>query len=216
VIFVPDGVPAFTCSTSVKFAVFAEPVARLAVVHVIVPVPPTAGFVPHVHPAGGVIDWKFVFGGVVWVKLTVVAVAGPLFVILCVKVTLLPAANELGEAAFVTIRSACVAVATTSDAVAVLFAGLASVTAELTLAVSLIAVPAAVPAFTFRTIEKLPDPAAKLGSVQLMVPVPFTAGVVQDHPAGGEIDWKVVFAGVTSVNAAFVAALGPLLVTIWV
>jgi hypothetical protein len=80
--FVPEAVPGFTCSTSVKFAVAFT--ARLGSVQVMVPVPPTGGTVPQVHPAGGVIDWKFVFGGVVWVKLAVVAAAGPSFVTLCV------------------------------------------------------------------------------------------------------------------------------------
>jgi hypothetical protein len=51
---------------------------------VIVPVPPTGGLVPHVQPAGVLIDWKFVFGGVVCVKLTVVAALGPLLVTLWV------------------------------------------------------------------------------------------------------------------------------------
>src|SRR5271165_381872 len=103
---------------------------------------------------------------------------------------LLPAAKEVGEAEFVTTRSAWVAVATTSAAVAVLFDVLGSVTAELTLAVSLIAVPAAVPAFTFSTTVNVPEPAARLGFVQVIVPVPFTAGVMHDHPAGAEIDWN--------------------------
>src|SRR5271163_3987961 len=84
VMVVPDGVAAFTCNSSVKLAVPLT--ARLPLsVHVMVPVPPTAGTVPHVHPAGGVIDWKFVFGGVVCVKVIPAAVAaGPLFVTLCV------------------------------------------------------------------------------------------------------------------------------------
>lgn len=47
--------------------------------HVIVPVPPTAGRVGQVHPAGGVIDTKVVFAGVVSVRLTPVAIAGPKF-----------------------------------------------------------------------------------------------------------------------------------------
>jgi hypothetical protein len=38
---VPEAVPAFTWSTNVKFAVTFR--ARLAIVHVIVPVPPTGG-----------------------------------------------------------------------------------------------------------------------------------------------------------------------------
>jgi hypothetical protein len=54
----------------------------------------------------------------------------------------------VGEGEFVTIRSDCVPVATTSAAIALLLAEFGSVTAELTVAVSLIAVPAAVPAVT--------------------------------------------------------------------
>ena len=91
---------------------------------------------------------------------------------LCVYVTLLPAATELGAATFVTTRSACPAVATTSAAVALLFARLGSVVEELTVAVSLIAVPAAVPAVTLTTSVKLAAPGAKLGFVQLMAPAP--------------------------------------------
>ncbi len=102
--------------------------------------------------------------------------------------TLLPAATEVGEAEFVVTKSACVPRATTSAAVAELFAEFESVTDELTVAVLLMAVPAAVPAFTFSTTVKLPLPGAKLGFVQLMVPVPPTDGVVQDHPAAGVTD----------------------------
>src|SRR5580704_14496957 len=126
---------------------------------------------------------------------------------------LLPAATGLGAAEFVVIKSACVTRATTSAAVALLLTELGSVTAELTLTVSLIAVPAAVPPFTFRASVKLPDPGATLGLVQVMAPVPFTAGVTHDHPAGGVIDWKVVLAGVVSVKLAVVAELGPEFVT---
>ena len=113
-------------------------------------------------------------------------------------------------------RSAWVAVATTSAAVALLFAEFGSLVDELTLTTLLIAVPAAVPAFTLSTTVKVPAPGASFALVQLMVPVPFTAGVVHDHPAGNVIDWKVVFAGVVSVRLALVAVLGPELVTIWV
>lgn len=96
-----------------------------------------------------------------------------------------------------------------------LFAKLESVVEELTVAVLLIAVPAAVPAVTFSTMEKLAEPVAKLElSVQVMVPAFPTAGVVHDHPAGGvPMDANVVFAGVTSVRVAPVAVLGPALVT---
>jgi len=85
VMFVPDGVLEFTWSTTVKLAVLAAPVARLLPsVQLIVPVPPTAGRVPQVHPAGIVIDWKFVFGGSVSENVVPVAAAGPLLVTVCV------------------------------------------------------------------------------------------------------------------------------------
>jgi hypothetical protein len=125
-----------------------------------------------------------------------------------------PAATGFGDAEFVVTMSACVASATTSAAVELLLAAFGSETAEPTVTVSLIAVPAAVPAFTFNTREKLPDPGATLGFVQVIVPVPPTAGTVpQVHPAGGAIDWNVVFGGVVSVKVAVVAALGPAFVT---
>ena len=84
VMFVPEVVPAFTCSTRVKLAVPLTASVPLAV-QVIVPVPPTGGSVPQIHPAGGVIDWKFVFGGVICVMvIPAVVTAGPLFVTVCV------------------------------------------------------------------------------------------------------------------------------------
>jgi hypothetical protein len=83
VMLVPEGVPADTWRTRVKVPILFT--ARVPVaLQVIVPVPPTAGVVPQVHPAGGVIDRKFVLGGVTWVKEAPVAVAGPLFVTVCV------------------------------------------------------------------------------------------------------------------------------------
>jgi hypothetical protein len=82
VMLVPEGVPALTCSTRLKLAVALT--ARFAIVHVIVPVPPTGGTVPQAQPAGGVIERKFVFGGVTCVKLTVVAAAVPRFFTVCV------------------------------------------------------------------------------------------------------------------------------------
>jgi len=148
VMFVPDGVPELTCRISVNVpTLFTARVA--AAVHVIVPVPPTAGLVPQVHPEGGVIDWKVVFGGVTCVNVApAAAAAGPLLVTVWVYVTRPAAETEVGAAEFVTTRSACVAVATTSEAVALLFAGLESVIDVLTVAVSLIAVPAGVALLT--------------------------------------------------------------------
>ena len=126
---------------------------------------------------------------------------------------LLPAATEVGAAKFVTTRFDWVLSATTSVAVALLFARFGSVIAEVTVAVSLICVPAVVPAVTFNTTVNVEEPGAKLASVQLIVPAAPTAGVVHDQPPGIVIDWKVVFAGVVSVILAVVAVLGPLFVT---
>ena len=64
---------------------------------------------------------------------------------------MLPAVTSVGVAESVTTKSAWVASATTSAAVAVLLALFGSVIEELTLAVSLTAVPAAVPAVTVST-----------------------------------------------------------------
>jgi len=100
-----------------------------------------------------------------------------------------------------------VAKATTSAAVALLFALLGSVIDELTLAVSLIAVPAAVPAVTFNTYVIVAAPGARLASVQVRVPT------VHVHPAGPVSETTVVFAGSVSVKLTLVAVLGPAFVT---
>ena len=74
---VPEGVPAFTCSTRVKLAGVLTARVPLSV-QVMVPEAPTDGLT-HVQPAGAAMDWKFVLGGVVWVKVTGdVAATGPL------------------------------------------------------------------------------------------------------------------------------------------
>ena len=93
--------------------------------------------------------------------------------------TLLPAATASGEAEFVVTRSACVAVATTSFAVALLLPELGSLVDEVTVAVWPMAVPAAVPAFTFTMNVKLAgEEIARAPIVQVRVPT------LQVHPAG--------------------------------
>jgi len=66
------------------------------------------------------------------------------------------------------------------------------------------------------TMMSVAVPEPMLGLVQLIVPVPLIAGVVQVQPAGAETDWKVVFVGVASVNVAPDAAAGPLFVIVCV
>ena len=93
-------------------------------------------------------------------------------------------------------------------------AALGSVVEDDTVAVSLIAVPCTVPAFTFSTTGKLAVPGAKLGLVQRMVPALPAVGNVQDQPPGiGLSEKNVVFGGVASVKDALIAVLGPPLVT---
>ena len=127
---------------------------------------------------------------------------------------LLPAATEVGKAALVVTKSASVESATTSVADALLFAELGSGVLELTVAISVIVVPCAVPGVTFNTTGKLAVPGAKLASVQVIVPALPTAGVMQDQPLGNGVSCtKVVSGGVLSLNVTLVAVLGPALVT---
>ena len=117
-----------------------------------------------------------------------------------------PAKTLDGVAAVVRATSACVPVATTSVAVAE-FAPKAWLVA-LTVTVSVMTVPLAVPAFTLYTTENVAlDPAPTLGLVQV------GGKPAQFHAPGGVMDTKVVLVGVASVNVAPVAAVVPVLVT---
>ena len=51
---------------------------------------------------------------------------------------------------------------------------------------------------------------------QLIAPVPPTAGVVHDQPAGADSDTNVVPVGTVSESATVVALLGPALFTVMV
>src|SRR5262252_1269508 len=94
---------------------------------------------------------------------------------------------------------------------ALLLPTLGSPVPELTEAVSVISVPSAVPLLTFTTNVKVAlVPLLKVAMLQLIAPVPPTAGCVgQAQPAGNEIETKVVFAGVAPLNMAAVALAGP-------
>ena len=98
---------------------------------------------------------------------------------------------------------------------ALLLAGLGSgVNDELTAAVSLIRVPNGVLEFTFTVTTKFAVAAAfRVAMVQVIAPVPPTAGVVHDQPAGVGSETKVVLAGVVPENVTVVAMPGPPLVT---
>src|SRR5258708_8512489 len=99
----------------------------------------------------------------------------------------MPATTGFGEATLVTVSSAAAVVPTTVDAVALLLVETGSFTDELTVAVSLITVPFAVPTFTFTTIEKLAAVLPNMFNVvQTTLPVPPTAGVRQI----GRASWR--------------------------
>ncbi len=61
---VPAAAAPFTVTTYVKFPVVVLLAIAALAEQRTVPVPPTAGAVPQVHPAGGVIEANVVFGGV--------------------------------------------------------------------------------------------------------------------------------------------------------
>ena len=210
-ITVPGAVPTFTLTMRGKLAdVFAAIVARVQLTD---PVPPTGG-VLQLHPAGTPSETNVVFAGIVSVKVLVKAGFGPLFDTVCEKVMLFPARTGLGDAEVVTARSVWVAPATVTFAVAVLLDGLGSGVADETVAVSDRVVPEAVPALTLKTGWNVADaPAARVAMVHVMVPVPPTDGVMQDQPAGGAREKKVVFVGTVSVKLTEEAADGPAFMT---
>ena len=77
-------------------------------------------------------------------------------------------------------------------------------------------VPLAIDDSTVTTSVKTASPTPSDGLEQEMVPVPPTAGVVHDQPAGDASDTNVVFAGSVSDSEADAASLGPALLTVMV
>src|ERR1700692_1599326 len=172
-------------------------------------------------PCVVVTERKVTAEGSVSLTVTLVADAGPLLETASVYVSGVPSVTGLGVAVFTIATSALLAFATTTVALAVLVVRPGGMLAALAVAVSVMLVPVGVRAFTCSTSEKfavLPAPTPKEPpSVQVIVPVPPTAGGTQIHPAGAVTDWKFVFGGVLWVNVIpGVAAAGPLFVTVCV
>src|SRR5271170_220742 len=96
--------------------------------------------------------------------------------------------------------SASPVTSTRTEVVVTLFAGVGSLVCEVTSAVFVIVVPAAVPALTVTTYVKFPlaTPLLTLAfAVQMTCPVPPIAGVVpQVQFAGGVMELNTVFVGV--------------------
>ena len=97
-----------------------------------------------------------------------------------------------------TARSDCVFAS--AEAVAELLPGAGSGGTDCTEAVSLIVVSQGTFEFSLTTSAKFADPFASVATLQVIVPVPPTAGVVQVQPAGEVSDWNVVFAGMALVR----------------
>jgi hypothetical protein len=142
-VMVPAAMLVGTLTTTMMSASAA--IAKFAVVQFTPPALPTAGVV-QLQPAGAETDANVVVPGVASVKLRPVAAAGPLFVMTCVYVILFPARTDEGVATVLNTTSACVAVATTSVAVAEFAPN--DWFAASTVAVSVITVPLGVNAFT--------------------------------------------------------------------
>src|SRR5579863_7320156 len=122
-----------------------------------------------------------------------------------------PGATADGEAVCVMERSApCTVV----EMVAVLFPGTGSVPVSLTVTEFVMVVPPGAPEFTATMIAKFTDVDAAMEAlaVQVIVPVPPTAGTVpQVQVPGGVAETKVVLGGVDWVRVAPTAAVVVLL-----
>src|SRR5882724_6791636 len=104
---------------------------------------------------------------------------------------LFPAITGSGLSALVIERSALVPTAMLE--LALLFPGLGSAVAAATLAVSVMRDPTGVLLFTLTVTTKVAlTPLFKVEIVQVMVPVPPTAGVTHTQPTGAGRDTKVV------------------------
>lgn len=159
-------------------------------------------------------ETNVVFAGVASVTVDDPQFDGPLFVIVCVYVMFDPAVTGLGVPEFVTLRSQ--ATLTFVVTLVLLFEDSGSEVVAETDEVAVMEVAATVGATPRTTMMSVEVPDATLGFVQVIVPVPPRAGVVHDHPAACEMDWKVVLTGVAWVNVALEAAAGPLFVTVCV
>ena len=153
--------------------------------------------------------------GTVSVRLTFAASLGPAFDTVMVYVSTDPVEIGSGESVFVTETSA-EPTPTVVVEVALSLPVFGSGVVEDAVAVLEMIVPPAVPALTLTTSVKTALPTPRVAIEQLTLPVPPTAGVLQDHPPGEESDTKVVPAGSVSARATDWALLGPAFVTVMV
>src|SRR5207244_8300713 len=105
----------------------------------------------------------------------------------------------------VTATSAVPAATTVAVTLAVLFGVYGSRFVAPTVGVAVMVVPAIAPALTLSVSGMLTEaPEASVAALQLIVPVPPMAGVMQVQPAGGVMPWSVVFVGVVEAYVGMV------------
>src|SRR5271154_1950273 len=183
-ITVPDAVPPFTFTTSGSCAVVPDGIAApeqtppVPGQQLIAPVPPTAGRVGQVTPAGSTSETKVVLAGTVSVKVTPLTELGPLFAKFNRKVMLLPGVTGFGDAELVTLKSYWPADATVTFTVELLLDGFGSGVGVEGLAVVVMTVPEAVPAVTATIKVKVVE--APEGS-ETMVQLTDAPGAGQTH-----------------------------------
>jgi hypothetical protein len=164
--------------------VAVEPAATLALMH------ETGEEFGQVHVPPPVVtaatDTNAVLAGVASVNVPVLQFAGPLLVMVCVYVIFDPAATGLGLPLFVTVRSQ--ATITFVVTLVLLFEDKGSDVVADTDDAAVIELATTVEGTFNTTMMFAVAPAARLGLVQVTVPVEPTAGVVQVQPAGAETD----------------------------
>src|SRR5258706_1345193 len=117
---------------------------------------------------------------------------------------LFPAITGSGLSTLVIDKSALVPTAILE--LALLLPGLGSPVTALTVTVSLMRVPTGVLLFTFTVTTKVAlTPLFKAAIVQVIAPVPPTAGVMHAQPTGVGRETNVVFAGVVRLRVTFAA-----------
>ena len=214
---VPDAVLAFTFTTSGSCAALPDGIATPEQVpaapgqQLIAPVPPTAGSVVQITPAGSASETRVVLAGTVSVNVTLLAEFGPLFAKFSRKVTLFPGVTGFGEAELVTLKSYWPAEATVTFTVELLLEGLGSGVPVAVLAVLVITVPEAVAAATVTIRVKVVLPPEGNDAMVQLTEAP-GAGQTHAVPVCAR-ETKVVCAGIASVKVTAVAAAGPLFFT---
>ncbi len=211
-IVAPFAVDEATWTTKLKTA--DAPAAIEVAEHVMVPFVPTAGGV-QMNVRGTVSETNVTLAGSTSVSVTVCASLGPLFITVTVKVRFVPAITGFGDPLFVTLRSAEV-VTSVLAGIDVLFV-LSGSGVVLDTVAEFVTNPVAEGDNFTTNVNTAFAPAASVVAVQLIVPVPPTAGVVHGEKAGGALaETKVVLAGTTSATFGLAASLGPLFVMVTV